>query len=131
MRLLIGKSIIALGIAFLLSGCGERSAWRGTLREVGPERFRSETLAVCRGAFVRGGIHEIPEQSWPGAARAFGPMGLWAEPDGAYVLINSDAGSERGLYLPRILSDKDPLCGPTLRHEKLAEGVYWYEKKRL
>lgn len=57
-------------------------------------------------------------------------MGLWAELDGAYILIDSDADGERGLFLPRILSSQDPVCGPTLKHEKLAEGVYWYEKSR-
>ena len=49
---------------------------------------------------------------------------------GLTFLIDSDADGERGLYLPRILSDKDPLCSPTLKHMKLAEGVYWYERKR-
>ncbi|HTD68232.1 MAG TPA: hypothetical protein VK846_17040 [Candidatus Limnocylindria bacterium] len=57
-------------------------------------------------------------------------MSLWAEPDGAYLLLDSDADGERGIYLPRILSEKDPLCSAMLKHVKLGEGVYWYEKKR-
>ena len=119
-----------LTIALLLTACGEQASWRRTLREVGPEEFRTETIKVCREGFATGSSQEIARDKWPKPVRAFNPMGVWAEPDGAYVLIHSDAGSERGLYLPRILSDKDPLCGPTLTHVKWAEGVDWYEKKR-
>ena len=47
------------------------------------------------------------------------------------VLMGRGTAAQREHYLPRILSEKDPLCSPALKHRKLAEGVYWYEKKRI
>jgi hypothetical protein len=124
------RTFLWVALAFLLMGCGEQAGWRRTLRQVGGEKLRAEALRSCRDGFASGISREVPRENWPPSVQAFEPMGLWAEPDGAYVLINSDAAGERGLYFPRILSDKDPLCGPTLKHVKWAEGVYWYEKKR-
>ncbi len=114
----------------LLTSCGEVSKARRTVGEVGAEKVRQEILAVCRESFARGGVQKIPDTNWPETARPFHPLGLWAEPDGAYLLLESDASGERGVYLPRILSEKDPLCSPALKHEKLAVGVYWYDRKR-
>ena len=115
----------------LLFGCSAESSVRRTLRTVGAPEFRAQVLQACDEAFrTRLPSQTIPEARWPAAARAFQPIGLWAEPDGAYLLIYSDADGERGLYVPRILSDKDPLCSPILKHVKFAEGVYWYERKR-
>jgi hypothetical protein len=113
-----------------LVGCGERAAMRRTLRAVGPEKVRSETMGICRNAFTQPDSKKIPASVWPSSVRAFNPLGLWAEPDGAYLLLDSDADGERGIYLPRIVSEKDPVCSPVLKHEKLAEGVYWYDRKR-
>jgi hypothetical protein len=113
----------------ILSGCGQRAAMRRTLREVGPDELRAETIAACRYAFT-GPAQKIPENRWPVSVRAFQPLGLWAESDGAYLLLDSDVDGERGIYLPRIASEEDPLCSPALKHEKLATGVYWYERKR-
>ncbi len=120
----------ALGFALLLNGCGDMAKVRRTLRDVSTEKLRAETLAVCREGFAIGVTTKIDAARWPESARAFQPLGLWAEPDGAYLLMDSDADGERGIYLPRILSEKDPLCSPTLKHVKLAEGVYWYDRKR-
>jgi hypothetical protein len=100
------------------------------MREVGPEKLRNESLAACREGFKAGTAQKVPEERWPDSVRAFQPLGFWAEPDGAYILLDSDASGERGVYLPRILTDKDPLCGPALTHVKLAAGVYSYERKR-
>jgi hypothetical protein len=130
-RVLLRKVFVGLTLLVCLSGCGQHASLRRTLREVGPENLRAEMLAVCREGFAKGALQRVPLEQLPASARAFNPMGAWAEPDGGYILIDSDADGERGIYLPRILSDKDPLCGPTLKHEKLAPGVYWYEKKRL
>jgi hypothetical protein len=116
--------------ALLLTGCGEVSKARREVGRAGGEKLRREILAVCREGFAAGGAQRIPETNWPESARAFHPLGLWAEPDGAYLLIDSDADGERGIYLPRILSEKDPLCSPALKHQKLAAGVYWYDRKR-
>jgi len=116
--------------AVLLTGCGEISKARREVGRAGAEKLRQEILAACREGFARGGVRRIPETNWPESARAFHLLGLWAEPDGAYLLIESDAGGERGVYLPWILSEKDPLCSPALKHEKLAAGVYWYDRKR-
>ena len=114
----------------LLSGCNERTPVRRTLNKIGMEKFRSETLNVCREGFAAGRVQKVFEDRWPDPVRTLKPMGMWAEPDGAYVLLDSDADSERGIYLPRIVSDKDPVCGPKLTHEKLGRGVYWYIRKR-
>lgn len=103
---------------------------RRTLRAVGPEKIRSETMATCRDAFRQSESQKIPASDWPPSVRAFHPFGLWTEPDGAYLLLDSDADGERGLYFPRIVSEKDPVCSPALTHEKLAQGVYWYDRKR-
>lgn len=115
---------------FGLSGCGEISKARREVGRAGPEKLRQEVLAACREGFASGGVQQIQKTNWPATARAIHPLGVWAEPDGAYLLIDSDADGERGVYLPRILSEKDPLCSPTLKHEKLALGVYWYDRKR-
>lgn len=114
----------------LLGGCSDATRIHRTLRAVGATNLRTETLAVCRDGFTAGAAQKIASTRWPESVRAFNPLELWAEPDGAYLLIDSDADGERGIYLSRILSEKDPVCGPTLKHSKLAQGVYWYEKKR-
>ena len=124
------RCLVLLAFAAFSSGCSEIRKARGTVRKVGPADLRTQTLAVCREGFAAEVLTPIDPSRWPDPVRAFQPAGLWAEPDGAYLLIESDAAGERGIYLPRILSEKDPLCSPTLTHEKLAEGVYWYERKR-
>jgi hypothetical protein len=121
--------ICVLAVIFITS-CGQRTLTRSTLRRVGPEKLRAETIEVCRGAFRESSSQKIAHSQWPESVRLFKPLDLWAEPDGAYLLLDSDADGERGIYLPRIVSDKDPVCSPVLKHEKLAEGVYWYERKR-
>ena len=117
--------------SLFLCGCGDVSKARRTVEKVGAEQLRKETLAVCREGFARGGVSTVAKEQWPESARAFQPLNLFAEPDGAYLLLDSDAVGERGVYLPRILSETDPLCSPKLTHEKLGAGVYWYDRKRL
>jgi hypothetical protein len=116
--------------ALMLAACSDETEIHQTLRRVGPENLRAQTLAACREGFAANTSQKIPQDHWPAPVRAFAPMGLWAEPDGAYILIDTDADGERGIYLPRILSEKDPFCSPTLKHSKLAAGVYWYDRKR-
>lgn len=125
------RIIPLLCLALALTGCGDFSQARGTVKKVGAEKLREETLMVCREWFKAGGAHEIEPAKWPESVRAFQPLGLWAEPDGAYLLLKSDMDGERGVYLPRIMSEKDPLCTPALKHEKFAPGVYWYDRKRI
>jgi hypothetical protein len=127
----ISRLMLVLLAGFLLCGCGEVSKAGRTVQKVGAELLRKETLAVCREGFARGGVSAVAKEQWPESARAFQPLNLFAEPDGAYLLLDSDADGERGVYLPRILSEKDPLCSPKLTHEKLGAGVYWYDRKRL
>jgi hypothetical protein len=115
----------------LLAGCSDRQVLRRKVDEVGADKLREETMAVCRGRFARLNGEQISNVEWPASVLAFAPLSLWAEPDGAYILLDSDAAGERGIYLPRFVTEKDPVCGPTLKHEKLATGVYWYEKKRM
>lgn len=121
---------MAVIAALFLTGCGDMAKARRTLRAVGAGNLRAQTLAVCREGFSSGAVRKIEPENWPDAVRAFQPFGLWAEPDGAYLLLDGDADGERGVYLPRFLSEKDPLCSPALKHEKLAAGVYWYDRKR-
>jgi hypothetical protein len=128
-RSVAGCIILCIALR-LLTGCSDLPNIRRTLREVGANNLRAQTLAVCREGFATGLSTRIDAAQWPESARAFNPLGLWAEPDGAYLLIDSDAEGERGIYLPRILTEKDPLCSTTLTHVKLGEGVYWYDRKR-
>ena len=118
-------------VSFFLCGCGEVSQARRTVQKVGAEPLRKETLAVCREGFVRGGVSAVAKEQWPESARAFQPLEVFAEPDGAYLLLDSDADGERGIFVSRIDSEKDPVCTARLQHEKLARGVYWYDRKRL
>ncbi len=122
--------VILFATPLLLAGCSDLSKIRRTLRDVGTDQLRAQTMAVCREGFAAGVSTRVDAARWPESARAFAPLGLWAEPDGAYLLIDSDADGERGIYLPRILSEKDPLCSAILKHVKLGEGVYWYDRKR-
>ena len=126
----IARGAILFVTLLLLTGCDNLAGIRRTLRDVGAAKLRAQTLAVCREGFAAGSSTKIDAARLPESARAFEPLGLWAEPDGAYLLIDSDADGERGIYLPRILSEKDPLCSATLTHVKLGEGVYWYDRKR-
>ena len=120
----------AAAIALLCIACNREKRIQRTLRAVGTEHFRAQTLAVCREGFAAGGVTKIDAARWPEPARAFQPLGLWAEPDGTYLLLDSDADGERGIFLPRILSEKDPVCSPALQHRKLDAGIYWYERRR-
>ena len=129
-RRVVFKLAAVLVAVAILCGCNERASVRRTLKKVGTEQLRAEAINVCREGFAAGGVQKISKDRWPASVQAFEPMGLWAEPDGAYVLLDSDADGERGIYLPRIVSEKDPLCSPRLTHEKLGVGVYWYDRKR-
>ena len=114
----------------MFAACSDETKIHRTLRAVGAQTLRGQTLDACRDGFATQVSQQVEAARWPESVRAFKPLGLWAEPDGAYLLLDSDADGERGIYLPRILSEKDPLCSPTLKHVKLAEGVYTYDKKR-
>ena len=120
----------AVVMAMVVAGCSPEAAMKRTVREVGEDNLRAEGLAACREGFAAGTVQKVPEERWPAAVRAFHPLSLWAEPDGAYILLDSDADGERGVYLPRIHSDRDPVCGPKLTHTKLGQGVYSYNRKR-
>jgi len=117
-------------IVVLTSACSLQSTVRRTLDQVGAGQLRNQVMKACRDGFAAGVTRKIPETQWPEVARTFRPMGLWAEPDGAYLLLDTDPDGERGIYFPRILSGQEPICGPTIKHEKLAAGVYWYDRKR-
>lgn len=123
------RCLLVLG-ALLLFGCSDETKIHRTLKQVGPATLRAEAIAVCRPHFNNPRGEKIPPDAWPASVRAFEPLSLWAEPDGAYLLLDSDSAGERGIYLPRIASDKDPVCTPALNHVKLAENVYWYDRKR-
>jgi hypothetical protein len=127
---LFRKLLFSILAALLFVSCSKEAEVRRALRSIGAEQLRAQVLKVCHDEFSSGASRKIPEDKWPDAVRSFHPLGLWAEPDGAYLLTDSDADGERGIYFPRVLSEKDPLCSPVLKHVKLAEGVYWYEKKR-
>lgn len=122
--------VVSVGL-MLLAGCSEVGDARRTLRSVGDQTLRNEALPICRDGFAAGVPQSVSSNQWPPSVRAFRPLSVWAEPDGAYLLLESDADGERGVYLPRILSEKDPLCSPALKHEKLGAGVYWYDRKRM
>lgn len=130
-RPVVFKLATVLVVVVVLCGCNERASVRRTLKKVGTEQLRGEVIDVCREGFAAGGVQKVSKHRWPVSAQDFKPLDLWAEPDGAYLLLDSDADGERGIYLPRIVSEKDPLCSPKLTHEKLGVGVYWYERKRL
>lgn len=129
MRWFVWKIFAGAVIAFA-AGCGGEAALRRTVQRVGAESLRTEVLEACREGFAAKTPQKISDERWPGTARAFKPMGMWAEPDGAYLLLDSDADGERGIFIPRILSETDPVCGPALTHKKLAAGVYSYDRKR-
>jgi hypothetical protein len=114
----------------LFAGCSDETQLHRTLKVVGATKLRQEALASCTNEFPREGFVKLAETSWPPTVRAFRPMSVWTEPDGYYILLDSDAAGERGVFLPRVVSDKDPICGPKLVHVKLDTGVYWYERKR-
>lgn len=123
-------AVVVATAALTLAGCGDVAKSRRILQTVGAGNLRAQTLAVCREGFSSGASRKIEPEQWPDAVRTFRPLGLWAEPDGAYLLLDTDADGEHGIYLPRFLSDQDPLCSPALKHEKLGTGVYWYDRKR-
>lgn len=123
-------TLLAVAVSGFLTGCGgpERE-WSRTVQSVGAEKLRKEAMAACRDGFASRKSTKVQPEHLPESVRAFQPMGLWAEPDGAYLLLDSDAEGERGIFFPRI-GDKDPECGPKHQHVKLAAGIYTYEKKR-
>ena len=122
--------LLLLACSLALFGCGNEKQIRSTIKAIGPEKLRTESLAACKDQFPKEGAIKIPETAWPPSIVALRPLSVWAEPDGAYVLLDSDAIGERGVYVPRIFSEKDPICTPQLTHVKLASGVYWYDRKR-
>lgn len=121
--------LAVLATAFLF-GCSDQAQVHRTLKSVGAAQLREQSLATVKQGFPREGVVKIDETEWPAAVRAFRPSHVWIEPDGVYLLIDSDAGGERGVYVPRVLSEKDPICTSRLIHVKLDAGVYWYERKR-
>jgi hypothetical protein len=120
----------ALALCLALAACSDEAQIRRTLKAVGATKLRDESIVAARNEFPREGAAHITESNWPPAARAFRPAAVWTEADGVYLLLDSDAGGERGIFLPRVIGDKDPLCSPKLKHVKLDTGVYWFERKR-
>ncbi len=117
-------------VVALIAGCSDETQIHRTLKVVGAAKLRQEAIASCGNEFPREGFVKIADAAWPPTVRAFRPKGVWTEPDGVYLLLDADAGGERGVFVPRVVSDKDPVCGPKLKHVKLDAGVYWYERKR-
>lgn len=113
----------------LLAGCSDQTQIHRTVKAVGPDKLREQAIAACGNQFPRSAAVKI-QQPWPPAVRAFQPISVWAEPDGVYLLLDSDAAGERGVFVPRVMSETDPVCGPRLKHVKLAGDVYWYERGR-
>ena len=125
--------MMRFGVALLVSliaGCGGETQIRRTLKVVGAAKLRQEAVASCGNEFPREGFVKIADAAWPPTVRAFRPKSVWTEPDGVYLLLDADADGERGVFVPRVVSEKDPVCGPKLKHVKLDTGVYWYERKR-
>src|SRR5687768_2855053 len=92
-----GKYFPAILAMLVFVSCGGETKTRRTLRAVGAQNLRTEILLVCRDGFAGGVSQKIPEDQWPQSVRPFHPLGLWAEPDGAYLLLDSDADGERGI----------------------------------
>ena len=131
MRLAAARSIwLVVAAALFITACSDETQIHRTLKVVGPEKLREQAIAACRDHFPRAGATKIREEIWPPTIRAFRPLSVWAEPDGVYLLLDSDAAGERGIFVPRVFSEKDPICGPTIKHVKLAAGVYWYDRRR-
>lgn len=122
--------VLIIALALVICGCSDETQLHRTVKAVGSAKLRQEALASCGNEFPREGFAKLPEAKWPPTVRAFRPMSVWTEPDGYYILLDTDAGGERGVFLPRVVSDTDPICGPKLVHVKLEPGVYWYERKR-
>jgi len=124
--------VIALlaGILLVATGCSEQTEIHRTVNAVGAKKLRDEGVALAGGKFPESNAIKIPEDRWPPAVRACRPLSVWLEVDGVYLLIDSDADGERGIFLPRIYSEKDPVCTAKLKHVKLGDGVYWYDRRR-
>lgn len=120
----------AFAFCLIFASCSDETQIHRTLKVVGAAKLRDESIAAASNKFPREGAAHISESNWPPAVRAFRPAAVWTEPDGVYLLLDSDADGERGIFLPRVIEDKDPLCSPKLKHVKLDAGVYWYERKR-
>jgi hypothetical protein len=113
----------------ILVGCSDESQLTRTVNAVGAGKLREQAIAACSNQFPRSAAVKI-HPPWPPAVRAFQPLSVWAEPDGIYLLLDSDAAGERGVFVPRVESETDPICGPKLKHAKLAPGIYWYDRGR-
>lgn len=120
----------ALVLVVCFTACSDETKIHRTLKAVGAAKLRDESLTAVNKDFPREGVTQLAQTNWPPAVRAFQPMAVWTEPDGMYLLLDSDAGGERGIFLPRVVSDKDPVCNERLTHVKLDSGVYWYQRKR-
>lgn len=114
----------------LVAGCSDETQIHRTLKVVGAAKLRKEAIESCGNHFPREGFVTIADSNWPPSVRAFRPKSVWTEPDGVYLLLDAAADGERGIFIPRVVSEKDPVCGPKLKHVKLDTGVYWYERKR-
>lgn len=123
------RLVLVLTLA-LLAGCSDQTQIQRTVKAIGAAKLREQSIMSCSNVFPREGHVTIAESAWPPTVRAFRPMSVWTEPDGVYLLLDTDAAGERGVFVPRLVTEKDPICGPKLTHVKLDTGVYWYERKR-
>jgi hypothetical protein len=64
---------------------------------------------------------------WPPSFRRFKPRRVGAYPDGLTLALETDADTERGLFVIPLQFDLDtPRWGEGATFDPLAEGVFWY-----
>jgi hypothetical protein len=113
-----------------LAACADRrERAERVLREDGPERLREEAAHLYKERFGGSGAEfsVVIEEAWPASFRRFKPRRVGAYPDGFAVALETDADTERGIFvIPQYFDLETPRWGADATFEPLADGVYWY-----
>ncbi len=114
----------------LLGACTDRREQaERTLSEAGPARLREEAALLYKERFGGSGAEfsVVDESAWPQSFRRWRPRRVGAYPDGFSLALETDADTERGIFvIPMHFEGRVPSGAAGARFEPLAEGIYWY-----
>jgi hypothetical protein len=119
-----------LVVTLALAACGDRrERAERILREEGVRTLRTEAAMLYKERFGGRGAEFsiVDEAAWPASFRRFKPRRVGAYPDGITLALETDADTERGLFvIPQHFDLDAPRWGEGATFDPLAEGVFWY-----
>jgi hypothetical protein len=119
--------LFALSIA--AAGCSDaRRNALAKVREIGPERLRTEAALTYKNLFAGpgSGLFALKENQWPTSFARLEPEHVVAYPNGFSIALTRDGVTEAGVFVVPLHMEQRPSSSSRATFEQLAEGIFWY-----